>query len=98
MEGARNFIRNIHDLIDAVGRWFNLTDAEKEACHKQFEYDQKQCYDNHSYSPYALSGCMERAKAILAQCLSGQSEDARPWTDVDTDGVKIPTRRRKRRR
>ena len=94
MKGARNFIRNVHDLIDALGKWFNLTEEEKEACHKQFEYDEKQCYDNHSYNRDALRGCLGRAEAILAQCLRGQPE-TRPWTDVDTDGVEIPKKRKR---
>jgi hypothetical protein len=93
MRGARNFIRNIHDLIDAVGKWFNLTEEEKEACHKQYEYDEKQCYDNHSYNARALSGCLGRAKIILDQCLRDRQE-VHPWTDVDTDGVEIPKRKR----
>jgi hypothetical protein len=97
MKGARNFIRNIHDLIDAWGKLFNLSEEAKEACHKQFEHDEKQCYENHSYNPVALSGCRERAREILIQCLKGRPESD-PWTDFDTDGVEIPKRSKKRKR
>jgi hypothetical protein len=95
MRGTRNFIRNVQDLIDELGNWFNLTKEEKEACYKQFDYDEKQCYDNHSYNSAALSGCLGRAETIRDQCLRGLKE-VRPWTDVDTDGVKIPPRRKKK--
>lgn len=33
MKGARNFIHNVQDLKDALGKWFNVTDKEKEACY-----------------------------------------------------------------
>jgi hypothetical protein len=97
MRAGRNFIRNIQDLIDDWVKWYNVTDKEKEACYKQHEYDEKQCYENHSYNKTALSGCRERAREILIQCLKGQPQ-GRPWTDVDTDGVEIPKRRKKRKR
>jgi len=95
MEGARNFADNIHNLIDAWGKLFNLTNEEKEACYEQFEYDQRQCYKNHSYNSYALSGCLGRAETIRDQCLRDLKE-VRPWTDVDTDGVEIPKRSKKK--
>ena len=96
MEGAQNFIRNLQNLKDAWDKWFNA-DKDKEACYKQYDYDEKQCYDNHSYNLTALNGCRERAREILIQCLKGQTE-RRPWTDVDTDGVEIPKRRKKWKR
>jgi hypothetical protein len=97
MKAGRNFVRNLQDLIDAWVNWSKITDEEKEACYKQNEYDEKQCYENHSYNRTALNGCLERAREILIQCLKGQPE-ARPWTDVDTDGVEIPRRSKKRKR
>jgi len=97
IKAGQNFRRNLLDLIDALGKWFSLTNEEKEACYKQHEYDEKQCYENHSYNPDALRGCRQRAAAILDLCLRGQAE-ARPWTDVDTDGVEIPKRSKKRKR
>ena len=96
MKGAENFRRNVQDLIDALGTWLNLTDKDKEACYKQYEYDEKQCRENHSYNSNAWNGCMSRAKTILDLCLRGQPE-TRPWTDVDTDGVKIPKRSKRKR-
>ena len=97
MKAGRNFIRNVQDLIDGWVNWSKLTDEEKEACYKQHEYDEKQCYENHSYNDTALNGCLRRAKEILDLCLRGQPE-TRPWTDVDTDGVEIPKRSKKRKR
>ncbi len=97
IKAGRNFIRNIQDLIDSYGRWFTVTDEEKKACHEQYDYDEKQCYENHSYNPDALRGCLQRAVTIRDQCLRGQSE-VRPWKDFDTDGVEIPKRSKKRKR
>lgn len=94
MKGAQNFIRNIQDLKDALGKWFSLTDEEKEACYNQYDHDTEQCHKNHSYNPTALNGCLERAREIYIQCLRGLQE-ARPWTDVDTDGVEIPKKRKR---
>ena len=100
IKAGQNFLRNLQDLIDAWRKWFsatNVTDEDKEACHKQYEYDEKQCYKNHSYNPDALSGCLGRAREILVQCLKGRPE-SEPWTDFDTDGVYIPKRSKKRKR
>jgi hypothetical protein len=97
MKAGRNFIRNVQDLIDAGVKWFNVTDKEKEACYEQWQHDREQCFENHSYSAHALSGCLGRARTIFTQCLGGLDE-GKTWTDVDTDGVKIPKRPKKRKR
>jgi hypothetical protein len=95
MKAGQNFIRNVQDLIDAWGKWFNVTDKDKEACYQQYDHDREQCYDNHSYNSHALRGCLDRAATIRDQCLRGLKE-ARPWTDVDTDGLEIPKRPKKK--
>jgi len=67
-----------------------LTEADKDACHDQFDHDEKQCYENHSYRPDILRGCIGRAKTIRDLCLRGETETL-PWNDVDSDGVRFPT-------
>jgi hypothetical protein len=66
-----------------------LTEADKDACHDQFDHDEKQCYENHSYKPDILRGCIDRAKTIRDLCLRGETETS-PWNDFDSDGVKLP--------
>ncbi|MGE0238232.1 MAG: hypothetical protein AB7S59_05890, partial [Parvibaculaceae bacterium] len=66
-----------------------LTEADKAACHDQFDHDEKQCYENHSYNPRALSGCRERASIIRDLCLRGKRETS-PWSDPDEDGIRFP--------
>lgn len=74
-----------------------LTDSDKDACHDQFDRDEKQCYENHSYKPDILRGCIDRAKTIRDLCLRGETETS-PWNDFDSDGVKLPTPGKKSRR
>lgn len=71
-----------------------LTEAEKEDCHKQFDHDEKQCYQNHSYSPEVLRQCRERAVTIRDLCLRGEKQTS-PWSDFDTDGVQFPKPRKR---
>ncbi len=66
-----------------------LTEADKDHCHEQFEHDNKQCHENHSYNPWALRGCLSRAETIRDLCLRGERE-VRPWSDVDEDGIRFP--------
>jgi RHS repeat-associated protein len=65
------------------------TEKNKEYCRKQFEHDEGQCHENHSYNPNALRGCLQRARTIYSQCLKGEKEMP-TWKDVDTDGVDFP--------
>lgn len=66
-----------------------VSEADKIACQEQHESDQKQCYENHSYKPDALRGCLQRADTIRDLCLRGEKE-LLPWNDVDSDGIKLP--------
>jgi hypothetical protein len=71
-----------------------LTEADKAACHDQFEHDREQCYKNYNYHPDAWSGCYERAKIIRDLCLRGERE-VLPWNDVDQDGLRFPKPRKR---
>lgn len=75
-----------------------LTEADKAACHEQFEHDQEQCYENYNYRPEARKRCSDRAITIRDLCLRGEKEIP-PWNDVDEDGVRFskPGKRWKRK-
>lgn len=71
-----------------------LTEADKAACHEQFEHDQQQCYRNYNYDPGALNRCFGRAVTIRDLCLRGERETS-PWNDFDEDGVRFPRPRKR---
>lgn len=66
-----------------------LTEAEKDACHKQYDHDLEQCKNNYSYSREALGRCRNRAAIIRDLCLRSETETL-PWNDVDEDGIRFP--------
>lgn len=66
-----------------------LTEADKAACHEQFDNDREQCYENYSYNPGAWKRCFDRAVTNRDLCLRGEKE-LPPWKDVDEDGVSFP--------
>lgn len=74
-----------------------LTEAEKDACHKQNDHDWEQCKNNYSYSREALQRCRERADIIRDLCLRGETETL-PWSDEDEDGIKLPRPPKRRKR
>ena len=71
-----------------------LTEADKAACHEQFDHDQEQCYKNYNYDPGAWKRCFERAGIIRDLCLRGEREIL-PWSDPDEDGVRFPRPRKR---
>ena len=74
-----------------------LTEADKAACHKQFDHDREQCYKNYSYNPGAWNRCFKRAHIIRDLCLRGEREIS-PWNDFDEDDVRLPRPRKGRKR
>lgn len=66
-----------------------LTEADKAACHEQFDNDREQCYENYDYNPGAWKRCFDRAVTNRDLCLRGEKE-LPPWKDVDEDGVRFP--------
>lgn len=68
-----------------------LTEADKTACHEEFEHNQEQCYKNYNYNRGARRRCSNRAETIRDLCLRGAKETLHPWSDVDEDGVRFPT-------
>jgi hypothetical protein len=66
-----------------------LTEAEKDACHKQYDHDVEQCKNNYSYSRDAFQRCESRAMTIRDLCLRDR-EETKPWSDEDEDGIKLP--------
>ena len=74
-----------------------LTEAEKDACHEQYDHDSEQCKNNYSYSREALKRCDDRAVTIRDLCLRGEKETL-PWSDGDEDGIKLPKPPRGRKR
>jgi hypothetical protein len=67
-----------------------LTEADKAACHEQYDRDEEACRENYSYNQGVFRRCRDRAQTIRDLCLRGAKE-VLPWSDVDEDGIRFPT-------